>query len=319
MPNAISEADDGSGGKPFDVNGRDAARAAAPAPAAVMPPAAIPSGVPEAQPGQPSAAAMDALGLTPPAKAPNPAKAPPAPNPLFKAAGVQPPAPLQDPTPPAVTPGHIDPAAQAIVENYSATIQRHAEEAYATALYRAKQDPTVLEAMVASGDKVERNIAEKLLQRNPELFGAGTIEEYQAKTELARAGDDPRDREIAQLKMDNAKRDAREQDREWRDWKKEHGVKDDAFGQLCDQARKEYPSAPKGDIVAIARGRAGIKSLEPTALDGIQVPSTGGRGAPQDAGSQINQGAASMLGLGGTEVSQAEAYFESIGGVTGRR
>lgn len=321
---AISEADGGAG-VPFNVAARDAARSAGAASpqAPVMPPAAavpVPlSGVPPQQPGQPSPAVYAALGLPVPPGTPQaqPPAAPPV-NPLFAAMGLQPPAaPPATPPPAPVAPSHVDAAGQKIVENYSATIQRHAEQAYATALYRAKQDPTALDAMIASEDAVEKDIAKKLLERNPELFGAGNVEEYQAKKQLESAGSDPRDREIAQMKLDNAKRDQREADREWREWKKENGVKADSFGQLCDQVRREYPNSPKGDIVAIARGRAGIKPLEPSALDGVHVPPGGERGAPPE-GSQPNSGAISALGLGTNEVSAAEAYFEQIGSLKGR-
>jgi hypothetical protein len=240
---------------------------------------------------------------------------------LFAAAGVQPPAPAgQSATPPQppVNPSNVDAAGKQIVENYSTVIQRYAEEAYATVFSRAKQDPIVVKNLIESGDKTERSLAEKLLQRNPELFGAGTIEEYMANQALEQAGADPRDREIAQMKLENAKRDQREANREWREWKKEHGVKNDSFGQLCDQVRTQFPKMPESDIVAVARGRAGIKPLEPSALDGVP-PSLQGGGGPPPEGGQPNAGAVDALGLRSNDVTAAGAYFEAVGGnVRGR-
>lgn len=314
MPDPISEAGDSTGGKPFNVDARDAARAAPQAPA----PTVIP-GVPQTDSGQPSPTVLSAFGLnvppgTPPANQPPPA----APvDPMFKANGVDAPAAPVVTTPPAVDPTHVDTAAQQVVENYSATIQRHAEQAYATALYNAKQDPSVIDAMLTSGDQTEMQIAEKLLARNPDLFGAGTVEEYQAKRTLEEAGADPRDKEIAQLKINQAKIDQREADREWKDWKKDNGLKDDSFGQLCDQVRKQNPNLPQGDIVAIARGRAGIKPLDPSPLDAVRVNAGGARGTPPE-GQQMDPGALSVLGLGANEVQSADAYFEAIGSFKGR-
>ncbi len=311
MPDPISEAGDDNGGKSFDVNGRDAARAAAPAP---TPPAVIP-GVPQNDNGQPSPAVLSAFNLPVPPGTQTPAAQKPAqpPNPMFKGNGLEPPPPAAPVTPPPVAPTNVDANGQQIVENYSAVIQRHAEQAYATALYNAKQDPSVVDAMLTSGDATEMQIAEKLLTRNPELFGAGTIEEYQAKKALDDAGSDPRDKEIAQLKINQAKIDKRDAERDWTVWKDKNGIKDDSFGKLCDQVRKEYPNSPKGDIVAVARGRAGVKPLEPSPLDAVKVNAGGGRGAPADAGRQLDPGALSALKLGANEVQAAEAYFEAVG------
>lgn len=292
------------------MNGRDAARAAAPV-------APQTPGVPQADAGQPSPTVLSAFGLPDTSGNSSAPKttAPVQPNPMFTGNGVQPPAaPVQVTTPP-VAPTHVDAAGQQIVENYSAVIQRHSEQAYATALYNAKQDPSIVDGMLASGDQTERQIAEKLLTRNPELFGAGTVEEYQAKRSLEDAGSDPRDREIAQLKINQAKIEQQSADREWRDWKKENGIKDDSFGQLCDTVRKQNPNLPQGDIVAIARGRAGVKPLDPSPLDAVKVNAGGGRGSPPE-GQQMDSGALSVMNVGSTEITAAEAYFQAIGGVS---
>lgn len=291
------------GDRPFNAAARDANRSAEPK---VEPPS-----VPGSTPAQPSPTVMSAFGL-PSTPVPGALNAPVQPsNSLFAGAGIVAPQPTPPPSP--VTPTNVDANGKQIVENYSAVIQRHAEEAYATSLVRAKQDPSVIDTMLASDLKEEKSIAEKLLARNPELFGAGTAEEYQAKKQLEAAGDDPRDKEIAQLRLNQAKIDQKQNDRDWRDWKKENGVKDDSFGQMCDSVRKQHPMLPEGDIVAIARGRVGIKPLEPSPLDGVHVAPTGGRGSPSEGGKQPNSGALQAMRLGANEVTAAESYFEAVG------
>ena len=290
------------GGKPFDAASRDAQKIITPA------------SEPQSPLGQPPASAFASLGLPPPTSVPAPAGAPPSvpvspkPNPLAALApGMAPEAPAPQPPPSAPAP---NPGEQR-VEDYSAAIQKSAEEAYAWALHRAMTDPATLDAMIASQNPIEQKLAEKILERNSEHFGAGSIQELKAKKVLDDAGSDPRDRKLAQMELQQTQLLQENKDRAWKDWKKDNGVKDDEFGKLCDQVRKEYPKSPESDVVAVARGRVGIKPQSPTPE--THLAPAGSRGGPSEKGSQIDSGVMGQFRLDDKTVRSATQYFEAIG------
>lgn len=289
------------GGKPFDAAGRDAKAAASPS-------------EPASPASQPPASAFASLGLQVPTA---PSGATPVapeskPNPLASLApghDLSNSAPSPQPTVPAApeTPGAKR------VEDYSAAIQQHAEQAYAWALHRAMTDPATLDTMIASQNPIDQKIAEKILERNAEHFGAGTLQDYQAKKTIADAGADPRDQELAQMRITQNKLLEENKDRAWKDWKRDNGVKDDEFGKLCDQIRKEYRNSPEADVIALARGRVGIKPQGSSHLSQAPLAPSGSRSAPGNEGAQIDRGVMSDFRLDDSTVRSATAYFEAVG------
>lgn len=289
------------GGKPFNAEARDAK-------------AQAPAGEPVSPTGQPPASAFASLGLTPPPSPVAPsgaapvAPATPKPNPLASLApGIQPEAAPPQPTVPATPPN----PGEKRVEEYSAAIQKNAEEAYAWGLHRAMTDPETLDQMIASKNPIDQKIAEKILERNAEHFGAGSIQEFLAKKTIDDAGADPRDRELAQLKINQNKLLEENKNRAWNDWKRDNGVKNDEFGKMCDQIRRDYPNSPESDVVSIARGRAGIKP-QGHVPEAPLAPS-GSRGAPGNEGTQIDRGLMGDFRLDDSTVRSATAYFEAVG------
>lgn len=140
-------------------------------------------------------------------------------------------------------------------DTYSAKVQELAEEAYAWAANQARQNPDFLEKLVTSGDPTDQKLATKLLARND--FGAKTIDEFKKNVILKKAGDDPRDRAIAELRMELNELKTGSGAKDWQSWKKENAVAGEAE-TLADQVRSEYPTMSNADVLALVRGKLGI-------------------------------------------------------------
>lgn len=305
--------------QPFNAAAADANKfaKAKTAPMAAMPSEVFVSGDPGLLPGQPSPVAYAALGLTAPQSPLSATHSDPrvTKNPM---SGLVPDIkpeellPTTAPTNPA-DPAQADAAARRIGE-YEASIQRSAEESYAWALHRSMMDPNALDVMLSSQNPIDRKLAEKILERNSEHFGAGSLDEYLAKKTIDDVGSDPRDRKLAEIELNQKKILKAEDNRRWSDWKKENGVKNDEFGKLCDSVRSEYTSSPEADIISIARGRAGIKSLSPSMIDGFGAPPIGSRGSPHGSpGDSFDPSISREFGLNAGLVRAATGYFEAIG------
>lgn len=143
-----------------------------------------------------------------------------------------------------------------VVDNYSSQIQEKAEELYGTMLLRAKTEEGYLQKLVHSTDKTERKFAEKILSRNADLFGAGSVEEYKKNLAIASAGDDPKDQKIAAVEHEVKELSEKQRLAEWETWKKEAQITGD-FASLVDDLHVQYPAVSHGDLVAMAKGRMG--------------------------------------------------------------
>lgn len=203
-------------------------------------------------------------------------------------------------------------------EQMSAWIQQQSEAAYGTALFRAMNEPDFLERLTASQNPMEQQLARKVLERNAEHFGAGTVEEYQAKLELDRAGSDPVKQELARVKMQQVEQSKQMQQMQWNAWKATNGIKDDAFGQLTDAVRKEFPNATPADVVHIARGRSGINPQQQMTIDqqqGINPLAGGGSRGGQPSEQGVSAEGMALFGLTPQLQNQTESYMRTVGAI----
>lgn len=303
-PPVSQEAD---GGTPFNAAGRDAARQVSPSGEPVTPQASQPA----------SMQAADLLGVADPSRTPTPqAQQKPVGISLdYFAPGIK---PLEGQPPPAASPSAQDVAnanGQQVVDQYSGAIQRLAEEAYALAAHNALSDSTYVDRMLESGDKTQVDLAKKVIERNSEHFGAKSVEEYQAQVELKKAGDDPVKIELAQLRLNQTRIDNDHADRDWKAYKDKQKVEEDSeFDKLCDSVRKEYPKASKGDILHMARGRAGIDPQKFVA-GGTKATSLGTPGGDRGGQSHTDQPSDSHLSAFGIKPGVASATERYLGGV----
>lgn len=142
-----------------------------------------------------------------------------------------------------------------LVDQYSAAIQRDAEEAYAWSLNRARSDETYLDKLVQSKDPIDQRLATKLLARND--FGSKTVDEYKRNLIVKNAGKDPRDQALAQMRVELDELRNGTQSKDWSSWKAENAVSGEAE-VLADNIRAEYPSMNNADVLAFVRGKLGI-------------------------------------------------------------
>ena len=164
-----------------------------------------------------------------------------------------------------------DAEGQKVVDNYSAQIQEEAESLYGTMLLRAQTEEGYLQKLVDSPDKTKRKFAEKILSRNPELFGAGSVEEYKKNLAIASAGDDPIAQRVAAVEHETKELSDKHQLAEWETWKKEAQITGE-FGSLVDELHSQYPSVTRGDIVALAKGKLGGNGPAITKKSSTAVP-----------------------------------------------
>jgi hypothetical protein len=149
-----------------------------------------------------------------------------------------------------------DAEGQKVIDNYSAQIQEEAESLYGTMLLRAQTEEGYLQKLVTSTDKTKRKFAEKILSRNPELFGAGSVEEYKKNLAISSAGDDPIAQKVAAIEVQTQELSNKQQLAEWETWKKEAQITGD-LASLVDDLHSQYPLVSRGDIIAMAKGRLG--------------------------------------------------------------
>lgn len=168
-----------------------------------------------------------------------------------------------------------------IVDDYSATIQSLAEEAYATAVIRAEQDPSILDSLLGSDDKVKKRLAQKLIERNSHLFGgAKSIDEYTKNKAIASAGDDPVQKKLAEQDHELKSIRSRQESQEWEAWKKDRNITGD-FATIVDQVHSEYPSLPREKAVALAKGLSDSGAVT-SSKGGASMPVGGGSAAEQE-------------------------------------
>ena len=215
-------------------------------------------------------------------------------------------------------PGQQVPVQQQPTPQMAEYVQQQSEAAYGTALFRAMNEPDFLEKLAQSSNPIEKQLAQKVLERNSEHFGAGNLEAFQANLELQKAGDDPTKQELARMKLNQVEQAKQMQKMQWDAWKSTNGIKDDAFGNLVDAVRLEFPNANPADVVHLARGRSGISPQQQMTIEsnpGVNGAGGGGSrgGQPQDQGASA-EGLA-LFGLSPAMQNQTEAYMRAVGAI----
>jgi len=167
--------------------------------------------------------------------------------------------------------------AEKVIKNRSAKIQQTTEELYRIEERTALKDETYLQKLINSKDALDRKNAEKILKRNAETFGASSIEEYEIV--LAKnATTDPTEKKLAELDIKTKSLDQKIKNSEWSEWKKANSVGSD-IDAIADEIHATYPTMPHGDVVAMARGKAGLS--QPISKKGSGSTVGGGAGAPE--------------------------------------
>ena len=169
-----------------------------------------------------------------------------------------------------------------LVDTLSSRIQEASEDLYATYLLKAQQDPSILDNLVDAKDRVSLRHAAKLLERNPKLFGASTIDEYRTQRIKKQAGDNPLAQDQAALRDEFTRLRQGLEKSQWETEKEKHKVGDD-LSRSVDSIHSENPNLSFGDVVILAKGRMGHLGIQPkvaTAIPfgGVSEPS---RATPQ--------------------------------------
>ena len=146
---------------------------------------------------------------------------------------------------------------QKVVDNYSAKIQEHSEQLYAISVQRVKTEPSHIETLI-EGDKDDRKMAVKVLKNNPDIFGAGTIEDYQVVQARKQAGNSEAAQELAEIKQRQKNLEDRQSESNWLAWKGQNSVLGEA-AELADTIRNDNPNMPWGLIMDAVKGRMGNK------------------------------------------------------------
>lgn len=170
---------------------------------------------------------------------------------------------------------------QKVVDRYSGRIQEKSEEMYIIEERLALKDEQYLNSLVSSEDPLDIKLAEKILKRNSEHFGASSIEEYK----IAQVkNDDPLAQEIAVQKLEINSLKKKQEEQEWSDWKRQHKIGEDVEVML-DEIHKKYPTMAGTDALALARGRMGLtQTTQNRKSSGAAV---GGSGIPEDDEQEI--------------------------------
>lgn len=263
--------------KPFDAVAADAARSQS-------------KGSNGELQGQPSDAAMRALGVKPEQK-PADNKTPP------------------DKKPDSRSPDQIksDEEGKKLLDIHSAEIQRTSEELYATESYRALSEDGYLDKLIANPNPVAQKMAKKILERNAEHFGASTIEEYSEAKAVKDAGDDPVAQKLAKQELRIARSEKQLKESEWKAWKAESAITPE-LGVVADQVRKEQPNLSYPDIIHIARGRSGIAPVRIAQKQNIGMH--GGLGGSVES-EMPSASAMSTMKVDSKLAGRAEAYFKA--------
>lgn len=156
-------------------------------------------------------------------------------------------------------------------------IQVKAEELYQTAERAALVDASYLPTLLDSKDTADRKLAEKIILRNAEKFGASSVDEYR-KSLILKKEADPVKQQLAVQDLEIASLKETQAENRWREWKRDHRVTGDMESQ-ADAVRTLYPSMPEGDILATARGRMGLAN--PHSTKAASAASAGG-GTPSE-------------------------------------
>lgn len=141
-----------------------------------------------------------------------------------------------------------------LAENADAVLQKNMEEAYATALYRARNEDDYLDKLAQSKDPIEQRLASKLIERND--FGAKSLDDYRKQLRIKSAGKDPRDQKIAELEAAIEEIRGTSTSKEWSEWKTQNKVTGEAE-QMADEIHSSHPDLPPNYILGIVRNELG--------------------------------------------------------------
>lgn len=139
-------------------------------------------------------------------------------------------------------------------ENYESFVQRNAEEAYAVALNRAKNEEDYLAKLVASKDPIDQRLAKKLIEKHD--FGAKSVDEYRKNLRNKEIGDDPLKLQLAEMNDRLERMENGSNERSWTQWKKENAVSGKA-SEIADDIHKRYPDMPEGEVMELVKGKLG--------------------------------------------------------------
>lgn len=165
--------------------------------------------------------------------------------------------------------------AEKVIRSREARIQDTTEELYRVEERTALKDDTYLAKLIDSKDPLDRKLAEKILKRNAETFGASSIEDFkllQAKS----SSDNPLEQKVAVQDLEIASLKQKQKDSEWSEWKKANSVDD--IAESADDIHASYPEMPYGDVLAMARGKMGLTNANTKKAASAAV---GGAGAPE--------------------------------------
>lgn len=166
-----------------------------------------------------------------------------------------------------------------IAEGYAETVQRNAEEAYASTLFRAQNEEGYLEKLVADKNPIAQRLAKKIIERNPDLAdGAKTLEEFKSNARKKAIGDDPTKLHQAQTEDRLEQLEQRENQREWRSWKRENAVRGEAE-KHADDIHARYPDMPPSEVMEMVKGKMGASYRE---SQKDKTSAAHGGGAPAD-------------------------------------
>jgi len=192
------------------------------------------------------------------------------------------------------------------IENRSAKIQELSEQLYAVALQTAKTDPAYLDRML-QGDKDDRKLAKKLLERNKDLFGASSVEEYQVLKAKKQAGDDPAAQALAEIRARQEQLEHSQSESSWKTWKQENSVSGEAE-KLADALHEEHPALAWGLVMDAVKGRLGGKQeFSQKASGSVAV---GGANPPESEEVNMNSPLARRF-LKGVNVKELRKFAKS--------
>lgn len=203
-----------------------------------------------------------------------------------------------------------DAEAEKVIKNNSARIQETAEELYRVEEKLALSDTSRIDRLVNSKDAQDRKLAEKILKRNAETFGANSVEGYKI-LQARNSSTDPTEQKIAVQDLEIQSLKQKQVDSDWSQWKKDNSVSDEVAA-IADDVRATYPNMSNGDILATARGRMGLtqtSSQKKSASTAI-----GSSGAPEQDDAVYASSLAKRLGLKDpdTTLKFAKGYLRTL-------
>ena len=163
-------------------------------------------------------------------------------------------------------------------EEYQARLQKDAEEAFANAAFRLKEEgQEYLDKLVHDPSLAAQRIAKKLLENND--FGAKTVPEYKKLLKIRQAGDRPEDQRVAQLESRLEELEQGGKEKDWQRWKEANGVSGKA-SQIANDVHSRFPDMEYAEVMETTRGKLGVDASAPMKIGAGVAP--GGAAVPQE-------------------------------------